>query len=181
MTDARAIFAAAFSHVCGQGRCFVVEGLPLPLCQRCLGLYLAAGLTLLWLLATRRWRRGLPALPVLALHTMALLIALAGGLHWLDLGPRWRFLCGLLTGHVLATWLILGALALRRPKTGKPTIFRDLLPLAILIALALGPWPDLPGAWWGLSVAAALSAAGVFLAAALALGAWAVRLLARPG
>ncbi len=26
-----------FSHICGQGRCFVIDGSPLPVCQRCLG------------------------------------------------------------------------------------------------------------------------------------------------
>ena len=190
MTDPRAIFEAVFSHMCGQGRCFVVEGLPLPLCQRCLGLYLGAGLALLWLAATRPWRRGFPPLPVLALHAAALLMALAGGLHWLDLGPRWRFLCGLLTGYVLAHWFVLGALALRRPKTGTVTnfrkrvtvpVFRDLCPLGSLIVLALSPWPaGLPGAWWAISLAAVLSAAALYLTAVVAVTALALRLLARP-
>ena len=48
-----------FSHFCGQGSCFVVDGAALPVCQRCLGLYVGALLTAVWLAATGIWRRGL--------------------------------------------------------------------------------------------------------------------------
>ncbi len=48
-----------FSFICGQGRCFVVDGTALPLCQRCLGLYAGAFLTTIWLVTSGIWRRGL--------------------------------------------------------------------------------------------------------------------------
>ncbi|MBN1845258.1 MAG: DUF2085 domain-containing protein [Sedimentisphaerales bacterium] len=105
------------SHLCGRGRCFVIDGQALGVCQRCLGLYVAAALTGGYLLAGRIWRRGLPSRPVAWVHIALLLVALAGGVHWLDLGPRWRLLCGLWTGHVITFWLVAGGfhlLALRR-------------------------------------------------------------------
>ena len=106
--------SAIYSHICSQGRCFAIDGCPLPVCQRCLGLYAGAALTLVWLLAARPWRRGLPPVGVLAAHVAILLAALLGGLHVIDPGPRWRMVCGLGTGHVIVVWLICGSAALRR-------------------------------------------------------------------
>ncbi|MCF7957053.1 MAG: DUF2085 domain-containing protein [Phycisphaerae bacterium] len=95
-----------FSHFCGQGRSFEIAGEILPLCQRCLGLYIGVLLTALWLCLSRSWRKGLPATPVIILHSIMLLTAMAGGLHVFDPSPTWRFLCGLWTGHVGLTWLV---------------------------------------------------------------------------
>ena len=46
-----------FSYLCGQSRSFVADGTTLPLDQRCLGLYVGALLTVLWLLGSGIWRR----------------------------------------------------------------------------------------------------------------------------
>ena len=95
-----------YGFICGQDRCFIIDGTLLPLCQRCLGLYLGALLTAVWLAATGLWRRGMPHWGVLAVHLTVLLAALLGGLHVIDPGPVWRLTCGLWTGHVLTFWLV---------------------------------------------------------------------------
>jgi len=84
-----------FSFICGQARPFVVDGMSLPLGQRCLGLYFGAEVTLAWVLATRLWRRGMPGTGVLALGAAMLIAAMLGGLHVIDPGPLWRFGFGL--------------------------------------------------------------------------------------
>jgi len=98
-----------FSHVCGQGRPFVLDGEALPVCQRCLGLYAGAALTGLWLVASGAWRRALPERSVAYANIVMLLAAMAGGVHWVDAGPTWRLVCGLWTGHVAMLWLAGGA------------------------------------------------------------------------
>lgn len=97
------------AYVCGQQRCFVVDGVSLPVCQRCLGLYAGAAVTWGGLLLGNAWRRTLPPRPVVALQAAALIAALLGGLHVIDGGPAWRLLCGLWTGHVIVVWLVGGA------------------------------------------------------------------------
>ena len=109
-----------FSFICGQGRCFVVDGTALPLCQRCMGLYAGALLTAIWLVAAGTWRRGMPGWSVFLINTATLLTAILGGLRVLDYSPMWRLTCGLWTGHVVVLWLIGGAVQLRslsRPQT----------------------------------------------------------------
>ncbi len=101
-----------FSHLCGQGRCFVVDGAALPVCQRCLGLYVGAVLTVIWLLTSGIWRRGLPSWSVFLANVVALLAGIIGGLHIVDTGATWRLTCGLWTGHVVMLWLIGGAVHL---------------------------------------------------------------------
>lgn len=95
-----------FSYICGQDRCFVIDQTTLPVCQRCMGLYMGACLTGIWLLLSRGWRRGLPCLEVFLVNVGMLLTAMLGGLHIIDPGPRWRLMCGLWTGHVIVLWLI---------------------------------------------------------------------------
>ena len=108
----------AFGHVCGQGRCFTVGGSVLPVCQRCLGLYLGAALTAGWLIGTGLWRRGLPGRRIFPLHTGILLAAMIGGMHVIDFGPTWRVLCGLWTGHVIIVWMVGGGRELWLGVTG---------------------------------------------------------------
>ena len=103
-----------FSFICGQGRCFVVNGTALPLCQRCMGLYAGAFLTTIWLVTSGIWRRGLPSWSVFLVNTATLLAAMLGGLHLFDYGPVWRLTCGLWSGHVAVLWLIGGAVHLWR-------------------------------------------------------------------
>jgi len=101
-----------FSHLCGQGRCFVIDGAALPVCQRCLGLYVGALVTLACLAASGAWRRGLPSRSIFAVNVAALLAAILGGLHVLDFGPLWRLACGMWTGQVATLWLIGGSVHL---------------------------------------------------------------------
>jgi hypothetical protein len=98
-----------FSHVCGQGRCFIVDGEALPLCQRCLGLYMGAAVTGGWLAVSGMGRRGFPGVGAVVMHSGLLLAALLGGIHVIDPGPQFRMLCGLWTGHVMVLWLSFAA------------------------------------------------------------------------
>lgn len=94
-----------FSHICGQSRSFHIDGVPLPVDQRCLGLYVGAFLTALWLTGTGVWRRGLPGRGIVILHVALLVLAILGGRHVIDPGALWRFMLGLWTGHVVLLWL----------------------------------------------------------------------------
>jgi hypothetical protein len=98
-----------FGLICGQSRCFVAAGVTLPFCQRCLGLYTAAGLTAVFLLASGLHRRTLPTPPLSVVHGVLLITAMLGGIHVIDPGPRWRFLCGSWSGQIFAIWLWGGA------------------------------------------------------------------------
>ena len=104
---------AIFAYLCGQGRPFMIDGAPLPVCQRCLGLYAGATMTAAWLVASGVWRRGLPDRRTMWLHTAMLMAAMLGGMHLFDPGPAWRLVCGLWTGHVAMLWLVGGAVELR--------------------------------------------------------------------
>lgn len=169
-----------FSYICGQARPFVVDGMPLPLGQRCLGLYLGAELTVAWVLATRLWRRGMPGMGVLALGGAMLFAAMLGGLHVIDPGPQWRFGFGLWTGHVAVLWLACAAAHLwasagpdsRRepPWRAADTMAALVFPAALAALAALFPLL-LPLGWHVWTAAAALGVvalAGTFIAAALA-------------
>lgn len=94
-----------FSYICGQSRSFVADGVVLPLDQRCLGLYIGALLTALWLLGSGIWRCGLPTRSVFGVNVALLFAAMLGGLHVIDPGPLWRFAFGTWTGHVSILWL----------------------------------------------------------------------------
>lgn len=129
-----------FAHLCGQGRCFVIDGEPLPVCQRCLGLYAGASVAAVWLAAPGALRVGPPGRPVVLLHSLMLLVAMAGGLHWIDAGPRWRLLCGLWTGHVAVLWLAMASAQLTRSVRDAPPagIERNRRRDRQLVALAAG-------------------------------------------
>jgi hypothetical protein len=169
-----------FSAVCGQGGCLVVDGVPLPVCQRCLGLYIGALLTALWLLVSGLWRRGLPGRGAVAVEAAALATAMLGGLHVLDFGPIWRVLCGLWTGHVVIVWLVGGAAELRalsRPQGAHLPAWPNRARLTALAAtptLAVLGWSVMrlpPTAWWAWALAAALGLASLGTAAAVAVAA----------
>ncbi len=165
------------SLVCGQGRCFVIDGQTLPVCQRCCGLYVGAAVTGIWLAASGLWRLGLPGRNVLIVHLAMLAAALLGGLHVIDPGPRWRLLCGLWTGHVVTFWLLAGAWQLskrrRRFTSRKAWRMRDQLlalaaaPVLAAIAAAFEPLKSLGLIFWTASVA---TGAVVFIAVIVAPG-----------
>ena len=174
-----------FQHVCSQGRCFSIDQTPLPVCQRCLGLYCGFAVTVVWLMLSGIWRRGLAPNGVLALHVGVLLAAMAGGLHWIDPGPRWRLACGLWTGHVAALWIIGGTveqIRLRRLRPGRDGLGRRggwtrssaveaAVALPLLFAAAMA-FPALAGlGWWFWTLLAAI---GLFLACSAVAGSAAV-------
>ena len=166
-----------FSHVCGQGRCFLVGGAALPVCQRCLGLYVGALLTAAWIVAGGVRGRGLPSWSVFAVDTAALAAAMLGGLHVVEGGPVWRMTCGLWTGHVAMLWLAGAAaqLAARRnpSKDTPPWRLREKLGGAALVAampLVAGSFGRLAAlGWWFWTAAALAGLVVVWLAAAWSL------------
>ena len=144
-----------FSHICGQDRAFVADGMLLPVAQRCLGLYVGALLTALWLFGSGIWRRGLPSGSIVWLNVALLFAAMLGGLHVIDPGPLWRFACGLWTGHVCLLWLSSVAVQfLRLSRTG---------------ALEVLPWRTMDTVQ-GLALPAALVGLAALLPMLLALG-----------
>lgn len=176
-----------FARFCGQARCFEIAGQTLPLCQRCLGLYLGAALTALYLLFNPAARR-LPTRPLAFLHVTLLLTALLGGLHVLDPGPRFRLLCGLWTGHLASLWLIAAALNFFRLARHTPPLprqparqlaaaffFPALLALLPLSFAFLGPL--LGRTFW--TLLASLGAATLALAQLAALAAFTAWLASR--
>ena len=132
-----------FSHLCSSPRCFMVHGEPLPLCHRCLGLYVGASLTLIAWLALRIHQRGLPPWHVLLAQLAILSLATLGGLHIIDTGPAWRFVCGLWTGHTAIAWMLCASNSL----TSSP------------------PWTrrQAGGAWLVIAALCALAAASPFI------------------
>ena len=170
----------AFSLICGQGRCFVIDGVPLPVCQRCLGLYIGALLTALWLLGWGLWRSGLPGRRAVIVEAAALATAMLGGLHVLDGEATWRLLCGLWTGHVAMLWLVGGAAELRAlsrpdraplPAWTKRAQLAALAAVPLLALLALGFVRLPPVGWYVWTMAAALGVVVLLLAGGAAVAA----------
>jgi uncharacterized membrane protein len=104
-----------FSFLCSQDplRSFVIDGHILPFCQRCTGLYMGLGITCLFLLASRLYKKGLPPLSVIYVNIASLLIMPIFGFHFLDPGPAWRFWSGLLYGNAVASLLLPAASIIR--------------------------------------------------------------------
>ncbi len=160
----------------------------MPICQRCFGLYVGAALTGGWLIATGLWKRGLPGRKIIILNIIVLLTAMFGGIHLIDLGPRWRLLCGLWTGHVAILWLTGGAsqlyFSLHRTKSGwyrkhqiqAFIIFAGLTTLGVIF-----PWLTWPGAtfWIVTVVLGLLMLCSAFATASLIIIRWCLRRLLR--
>jgi hypothetical protein len=177
-----------FGLFCGQRSCLLAGGEMLPVCPRCLGLYVGAAVTAGWLAGSGIWRRGLPSWGVFLVNEVVLLAAMLGGLHAWGPSPAWKVACGLWTGHVVLLWLVGGAGHLwrlaRRPRPAQ-------LPWRTCDKLqALAAPPLLAGLGWlaphamaigwlawsaamalgALALAAAVVAAGVALAAYVVAG-----------
>lgn len=174
---------AAYSHLCGQEHCLLVDGVSLPVCQRCLGLYVGAAVTCGAWIAAGLWRRGLPTGRVVGLHAVLLATAMLGGLHVLDGGVTWRLLCGLWTGHVVFLWLAGSArhLVPAFGAGGSPESRwtpRDelwaigLCALLTILAATLQVW--LWVGWWPVSAVVIAGTAGLAVAAGAAVAAVAV-------
>ncbi len=97
-----------FSFLCSQDplRSFTIQGRLLPFCQRCTGLYMGLGISCLFLLVTRLYKKGLPSLSVIYVNIASLLIMPIFGFHLLDPGPAWRFWSGLIYGNAVVSLLL---------------------------------------------------------------------------
>jgi hypothetical protein len=97
-----------FSFLCSQdaARSFVIAGQRLPFCQRCTGVYVGMGLSLLFLLLSRYHRKGLPPKGIICVNIACLLIMPIFGFHLLDPGPLWRLWSGLIFGNTVIFLLV---------------------------------------------------------------------------
>lgn len=102
------ILGYIFSSLCSQDplRSFAIDGHLLPFCQRCTGVYLGLGISCLFLLASRLYKKGLPSLSVIYVNIASLLIMPIFGFHLLDPGPAWRLWSGLIYGNAIASLLL---------------------------------------------------------------------------
>lgn len=105
-----------FSFLCHQhtARSFWIDGHVLPVCQRCTGLYLGLGLSFVFLLSTRLYKKGFPPPGIGILNVFALLVMPVFGLHLIDPGPAWRLWSGLVFGNAVAFLLLPGLFIIRR-------------------------------------------------------------------
>ena len=102
------ILGYLFSSLCSQDplRSFAIDGHLLPFCQRCTGVYLGLGISCLFLLTSRLYKKGLPSLSVIYVNIACLLVMPVFGFHLLDPGPAWRFWSGLIYGNAVASLLL---------------------------------------------------------------------------
>jgi uncharacterized membrane protein len=124
-----------FSHICGQGHCWVLGGQTLPFCQRCTGLYVGAlcGLVLVLIFRPR------PRASIYWIHGMFLLLMTPFGFHLIEHGPLLRTLTGTLFGFGLVYYLALNPFtAWRWWKPGKPrAVAIYLLLMGVALSLLL--------------------------------------------
>lgn len=97
-----------FSFLCSQdlSRSYAIAGRLLPFCQRCTGLYLGLGITFLYLLLSRHYKKGLPSASIVYVNIASLLMMPIFGFHFLDPGPAWRLWSGLIYGNAVASLLL---------------------------------------------------------------------------
>ncbi len=157
--------ASILSVVCGQVHCWAPGGVPMPVCERCLGLYLGA----LWSLILILTLRASPTRAMLWLHGMAMLVIVPFGYHLVPHGPVLRTVTGFLFGVGMVYYLALvSAEALQlegfaRNRSTTTYAIAALLPLPwVLLGVKYG------SALLG-SLLALLAAAGLAVTALLAL------------
>jgi uncharacterized membrane protein len=150
-----------FSVLCGQSpeHTWAPGGLLLPCCQRCLGLYVGAGIA-----AGLHWRLR-PKLSgrFLETHGMFLLLMVPCGLHWLPQNPVLRTISGVLFGFGVVSFLMV-PLRARAPGASPPVRFGYGFALAATLALT-----PLLAAFGGAPAAYGLAGLALLGAAALAL------------
>jgi len=106
-----------FSFLCSQdvSRSFDISGHFLPVCQRCTGLYLGMGISLVYLLVSRHYKKGLPPRTIAYLNIACLLAMPVFGFHLLDPGPGWRLWSGIVYGNALIFLLLPAASIIYNP------------------------------------------------------------------
>jgi uncharacterized membrane protein len=99
-----------FSFLCHQNavRSFTIDGQALPFCQRCTGIYLGIGLSCIFLLLMRYYKRGFPPYSIIGFNIISLLLMPVFGFHLLDPGPAWRLWSGLVFGNAVVFLLLPG-------------------------------------------------------------------------
>ncbi len=129
------ILRALFSHICGQGHCWVLGSQTLPFCQRCTGLYVGAlcGLVLVLLFRPR------PRATTYWIHGAFLLLMIPFGFHFIEHGPLMRTLTGALFGFGLVYYLALNPFTSRGRWTadGPRALVIYLLLMSVSLALLL--------------------------------------------
>jgi uncharacterized membrane protein len=157
--------AQIFSHVCGQVHCWAPGGVAMPVCERCLGLYLGA----LWSFVLVLILRTSPTRWMLWSHGMAMLVMLPFGYHFVPHGPAIRTVSGFLFGMGMVYYLALvpaEILQLERFVKNRSAIgyaVAALLPVPLILFAVKN------GSAFAGSRLALLAAAGLAVAALLAL------------
>jgi uncharacterized membrane protein len=102
------VLSYIFSFLCNQdaSRSFVITGHLLPVCQRCTGVYMGMGISFIYLLLSRHYRKGLPPRSIAYVNVACLLAMPIFGFHLLDPGPAWRLWSGLIYGNALVSLLL---------------------------------------------------------------------------
>lgn len=102
------VLSYIFSFLCNQdaSRSFDITGHLLPVCQRCTGVYMGMGISFIYLLLGRHYRRGLPPRSIAYVNIACLLAMPIFGFHLLDPSPAWRLWSGLIYGNALASLLL---------------------------------------------------------------------------
>ena len=102
------VLSYIFSFLCNQdaSRSFDITGHLLPVCQRCTGIYMGMGISFIYLLLGRHYRRGLPPRSIAYVNIACLLAMPIFGFHLLDPSPAWRLWSGLIYGNALASLLL---------------------------------------------------------------------------
>ena len=105
------VLSTIFSFLCHQNpaRSFCIDGMLLPLCQRCTGLYVGIGISFIWLLINRYYKKGLPPRNIIYVNIASLVIMGVFGYHLLDPGPGWRLWSGLVFGNAVAFLILPGS------------------------------------------------------------------------
>ena len=147
------VLSYIFSFVCNQDalRSFVITGHLLPVCQRCTGVYMGMGISFIYLLLSRHYRRGLPPRSIAYVNIACLLAMPIFGFHLLDPNPAWRLWSGLIYGNAMV-FLLLPATSIIYNQgkrfgchTGASTILFWIL-FAVLNSIPL--WFPVQSAWF---------------------------------
>jgi uncharacterized membrane protein len=157
--------AGIFSLVCGQVHCWSPGGVSMPVCERCLGLYVGA----LWALVLVVLLRASPTRAMLWLHGMAMLVMLPFGYHFVPHGPIVRTITGFLFGVGMVYYLALIPVDVLRLEPLAKT--RSVIPYTVAAVMPL-PWILLAanyGSTLAGSILSLLAVAGLAVTAVLAL------------
>lgn len=102
------VISYIFSFLCNQdvSRSFVIGGQVLPFCQRCAGVYIGMGVSFVYLLLSRHYRKGIPPQCIIYTNIASLLMMPIFGFHLLDPGPAWRLWSGLIFGNAIVFLLV---------------------------------------------------------------------------